>query len=203
MTELLSQDRNGLSGLSTPVSPGGTTVDLANRRDEKPGSRNQNLPGASVDYARGSVGESAAGLNSHLTSRDAGVSVDTSLLARSEGEWILPGVPTWVANVLTGCSLPEASFNRCSADLLASACSEGDAAGPRLGVKGRGLFGTPGLSAGRGLRLHSPSSLSGSTSMPASIPPTWRATCHWGSGLSSVLYGSSASCMTTRLPLPL
>jgi len=99
-------------------------VDLANRMDEKPGSRNRNLPG--VEHACESVGESAAGLNSRPASTAAGISTDTSLGARSEGEWILPGVPTWVTNVLTGCSPPEASIKRCWADLLVSAYSEGD-----------------------------------------------------------------------------
>jgi len=84
-----------------PVSAGGTTVDLANKMDEKPGSRNRNLQG--VEYGLGSVGESAAGLNSRPASPAAGIYADTSLVARSEGEWIMPGVPTWVANVLTGC----------------------------------------------------------------------------------------------------
>ena len=92
--------------------------------DEKPGSRNQNLQG--VEDALGWVWESAAGLNSRLASPAAGISTDTSLVAGSEGEWVLPSVPTWVANVLTGCSPPEASIKRCSADHLASACSEGD-----------------------------------------------------------------------------
>jgi len=52
-------------------------------------------------------------------------------------------------------------------------------------------------------RLCSPSRVSGSTSMPASIAPTWRATFLWGPGLPSGPYGSSASCMTSRLRLPL
>ena len=43
-----------------------TAADLANRMDEKPGSRNRNLPG--VEYALESVGESACGLNSRATS---------------------------------------------------------------------------------------------------------------------------------------
>ena len=159
-----------MSGLPTPVSAGGTTVDLANRMDETPGSHNWNLPG--VVYALGSVEESAAGLNSCLASPAAGISGDTSLVAGWEGEWFLPGVPTWVANVLTGCSPTEPSIKRCSADLLASACSEGDNAWPGWGVNGGGLFGGPGLSAGRGLRLSSPSSASGSTSRPVSVAPT-------------------------------
>jgi len=135
-----------LSWLLTPISAGRTTVDLANRIDEKPGCSNRYLPG--VEYALGTVGESGAGLNSHPASPPVGISADTSLVAGSEGEWILPGVPTWVANVLTGCSPPEASIKRCLADLLASACSEGDAAWPGLGVKGGGLLAGPGLSAG-------------------------------------------------------
>jgi len=184
-----------------PVSPGGTTVDLANRMDEKPGSRKWNLPG--VEYALRSVGESASGVNSRPASPAAGISAHTSLIAGSEGEWIQTGVQMWVANVLTGCSPPEASIKRCSADLLASACSEGDDAWPGLGVNGGGLFGGPGLSAGRGRRLSSTSRVSGSTSMPASIARTWRAAFRWGSGLSSELYGLSASCMTARLRLPL
>jgi len=113
-----------LSGLPTPVSAGSTTVDLANRMDEKPGSRNRNLP--DVEDALGWVWESAAGLNSRPASPAAGISADTSLVAESEREWVLPGLPTWVANVWTGCSPPEASIKRFSADHLASACSEGD-----------------------------------------------------------------------------
>ena len=60
--------------------------------DEKPGSRNQNLQ--DVVYALGSVGGFAAGLNSRPASPAAGLSADTSLVAGSEGEWILRGVPT-------------------------------------------------------------------------------------------------------------
>ena len=66
-----------MSGLPIPVSAGCTTVDLANRMDEKPGCCNRNLPG--LEYALGSVGESAAGLNSRLASPDAGISAHTSL----------------------------------------------------------------------------------------------------------------------------
>jgi len=169
--------------------------------DEKPGSSDRILPG--VEYTLGSVGESAAGVNFRPASAATGISVGTSLEAGSEGEWMLPGVPTWVANVLTGCSPPEASIKRCSADLLASACSEGDVAWPGLEVNGGGLFGRPGVLAGSGLRLSSPSGVSGSTSMLASIAPTWRATFHCGSGPASELYGSSAYCMTAKLHLPL
>jgi len=60
-----------------------------------------------------------------------------------------------------------------------------------------------GLSASCRLRLCSLSRVSGSTSMPAWIAPTWRATSLRGSGLYSELYGSLASCMTATLPLPL
>jgi len=73
-----------LGGLPTPVSAGGTTVDLANRMDEKHGSRNRNLPGGV--YALGWVGESAAGLNSHPSSPAAGIFANISLVAGSEGE---------------------------------------------------------------------------------------------------------------------
>jgi len=121
-------------------------VDIANRMDEKPGCCRWNLP--DVVYALESVGESAAGLNSRPDSPAARISADTLLVVRFVAEWILPGVPTWVANVLTGCSPPEASIKRCSVDHLASACSEGDAAWPRLGVNSGGLFGGPRLSAG-------------------------------------------------------
>ena len=92
--------------------------------DEKPGRRNRNLVG--VAYALGSVGELAAGLNSGPASLAAAISADTSLVAGLEVELILPGVPTWVPNVLTGCSPCQASIKRFLADLLASACSEGD-----------------------------------------------------------------------------
>jgi len=54
-----------LSGLPTPVSAG-TAADLANRMDEKPCSRNRNLPG--IEYALEAVGESADGLDSPPTS---------------------------------------------------------------------------------------------------------------------------------------
>ena len=91
--------------------------------DEKPGSRNRNLPG--VEYALEAVGESAGGLNSHPTSSAVGISAHTSLVCGcSEGEWLQRGVSTCVVNVLTSCSAPEASIKRCTADLLASACSE-------------------------------------------------------------------------------
>ena len=101
----------------------GTAADLANRMDEKSGSRNRNLPG--VEYALESVGESADGLNSRLTSSAVGISAQTSLVCgSSEGEWLLPGVSTCVAHVLTGCLAPEASIKSWAADLLASACSE-------------------------------------------------------------------------------
>jgi len=70
--------------------------------DEKPGSRNRNLPG--VEYALEVVGESEGGLNSRPTSSAVRISVHTSLVCGSwEGEWLLPGVSTCVANVLTGC----------------------------------------------------------------------------------------------------
>jgi len=110
-----------LSRLPTPVSAG-TAADLANRMDEKPGSRNQNLPG--VEYACELVGESAGGLNSRPTSSAVGISAHTSPVRGLEGEWLLPGVSTFVANVLTGSSAPEASIKRCAADLLASASSK-------------------------------------------------------------------------------
>jgi len=67
-----------------PVSACGTTVDLANRMDENPGSGDWNWPG--VEYALGSGGELAAGLNSRLASPAAGISADTSLADGSEGE---------------------------------------------------------------------------------------------------------------------
>jgi len=176
-----------------PVSAGRTTVDLLNRMDEKPGRRNRNLPG--VVYALGWLGESAAGLNSRPASPPAGLSADTLLVARSAGECILLGVPTWVVNMLTGCSPSEGSIKRCSADsdLLASACAEGDDAWPGLEVNGGGLCGRRGLLAGSGLRLSLPSGVSGSTPMLASIAPTWRATYRLGCALSSELYGSAAS----------
>ena len=79
-------------------------------------------------YALGSVWELAAGINCRPACSAAGICADTSLVAGSEAEWILWGVPTWVANVLTGYSPPKASIKRCLADLLASTCSEGDAA---------------------------------------------------------------------------
>jgi len=91
--------------------------------DEKPGSCNWNLPG--VEYVLKSVGESVSRLNSHRTSLAIGISANTSPVGGSlEAEWLLPDVSTCVANVLTGCSAPEASIKRFVADLLASSCSE-------------------------------------------------------------------------------
>ena len=82
-----------MRGLPTPVSAG-TAADLANRMDEKPGSRNRNLPG--VEYALESVGESAGGLNCRLTSSAVAISGHTSPVCRSsDGEWLLPGISTW------------------------------------------------------------------------------------------------------------
>jgi len=104
-----------------PISAG-TAADLANRMNEKPCSHNQNLPG--VEYALESVGESAGGLNSRPTSSAVGISAHTSLVRGLEGEWLLPGVSTCVANVLTGCSAREATLKRCAADLIDSASSE-------------------------------------------------------------------------------
>jgi len=104
-----------------PVSAG-TAADLANRMDEKPGSCNRNLPG--VEYALEAVGESARGLNSRPTSSAVRISAHTSAVHGSEGEWLLPGVSTCVANVLTGCSAPEAHIKRCPAHLLVSASSK-------------------------------------------------------------------------------
>jgi len=71
-----------LSALSTQISASGTTVDLANRLDEKPGSCNWNLP--CVEYAVGSVGESAAGLNSHSASPAGGISADRLVVVGSQ-----------------------------------------------------------------------------------------------------------------------
>ena len=73
----------------------------------------------------------------------------------------------------------------------------------RIGSKRRRSFVGLGLSASCRITLCSPSRVSGSTSMPTSIAPTWQATFLWGSGLPSEPYGSSASCMTARLRLPL
>jgi len=98
-----------LSGLPTPVSAG-TAADVANRMDEKPGSRNRNLPG--VEYGLESVGESAGRLNSRPTSSAVGISTHTLPVRPSERELLLPGVSTCVANVFTGCSAPEASIKR-------------------------------------------------------------------------------------------
>jgi len=104
-----------------PISAG-TGADLANRMDENPGSRNQNLPG--VEYALKSVGELAGGLNSRATSSAVGISAHTSPVRGSEGEWLLLGVLTCIAYLLTGCSAPEGCIKRCAADLLPSASSE-------------------------------------------------------------------------------
>ena len=90
-----------LSGLPMPVSASGTTVDLANRMDGKPGSHNRNLRG--VECVLGSVGKSTAGLNSRTASAAAGISAETLVVVGLEKEWILLGVLTWVVNVLTGC----------------------------------------------------------------------------------------------------
>jgi len=79
--------------------------------DEKPCIPNWNLPG--VEYTLGSVGESVARVNSCRAWAAAGICTDILFLASSEGEWIVPGVQTSVANVLTGCLPPEASMTRC------------------------------------------------------------------------------------------
>ena len=111
-----------MRGLPTPVSAG-TVADLANRLDEKPGSRNRRLP--RVEYALELVGESSGRLNSRPTSSAVGISANISLVCgSSEGECLLPGVLTCVTNVLTGCSAPEPSIKRCVADHHGSACSE-------------------------------------------------------------------------------
>jgi len=90
-----------VSGLPIPVSAG-TAADHANRMDEKPGSCNRNFPG--VEYALESVGESAGGLNSRATSSAVGIWAHSSQVGGSlEGEWLLLGLSTCVANVLTGC----------------------------------------------------------------------------------------------------
>jgi len=75
-----------------PISAGGTTVDLVNRMDEKPGSRNRKLVG--VEHAQGLVGELVAWLNSLLASLAARISTDGWHVAGSEGEGILPGIRT-------------------------------------------------------------------------------------------------------------
>lgn len=128
------------SGLPTPVSAGGTNVDLANCMDAKPDSSNWKLPG--VENALVSVRNSVARVNSRPASPAAGISTDISPLARWQGECSLLGIPTWVTNVLRGYWPPEACLKRCSAELLTSACSEGvEAARPRSGVNGGRLFG--------------------------------------------------------------
>jgi len=132
-----------LSGLPRPVSAGGTIEELAYRMHERPGSRNWNLPG--VVYGLWWVGESAAGRNSRAACAAAGILADISLVAGSEREWVLPRVPTWVANLLKGCSPLEASIKRCTANLLASACAEMEAAWCVSAVNSGGLFGEPGL----------------------------------------------------------
>lgn len=140
--------------------------------DEKPDSRNWILPG--VENALVSVRNSVAGVNSRPASPAAGISTDISPVARWQGECSLLGMPTWVTKVLRGYWLPEACLKRCSTELLTSACSEGvEAARPGSRVNGGRLFGRPGLSAGCGLILTSPLSLSGSTPMLALIAPTW------------------------------
>jgi len=90
--------------------------------DEKPGSHNGKLPG--VEYALESVEDSAGGLNCRPTSSAVANCAHPSPLRGSEGEWLLPGVSTYGANVLTGCSAPEGRIKRCAADHLASASSK-------------------------------------------------------------------------------
>jgi len=65
------------------------------------------------------------------------------------------------------------------------------------------VFVGPGLSASGRLFLYSPSHVSGSTSVRALIAATWWTTFLWACVLRSELYGSSPSCMTVRLRLPL
>jgi len=93
----------------------------ANTADERTGCCNSNLPG--VKYPLELARELAAGSNFHQVSATA-ISTGPSLAQGLEGEWLLQGVPTWVADVLAGCWAPEASIERCSVELLSCSCSE-------------------------------------------------------------------------------
>jgi len=135
----------------------------------------------------------------------AAISTSESSVHRLEGEWLLLGVATWVADVSARCWAPEASIKRCSANVLSCSCSDAARArsGLGLGANGGGLFCRLGLAVGCRLRLTSPWSLSSSPSILLSIIGTPRATYVRGSPASAGLFGSSASAMAARSSLPL
>jgi len=88
------------NGLLRSVSAEKAVGPAANIADERPGSCNRNLPG--VKYSLELVRELAAGPNFRPASA-AAISTSASLVQRLEGEWLLLGVKTWVADVSAGC----------------------------------------------------------------------------------------------------
>jgi len=115
------------SGLLRSVSADKAVGPAANIADERPGSCNRNLPG--VKYPLELSRELVAGPNFRPASA-AAISTSASSAQRLEGEWLLLGVQTWVADVLAGCWVPEDSMKRGSADVLS--CSGSEAAEARL-----------------------------------------------------------------------
>ena len=96
------------------VSTGISVKPAANRVvDERPDSCNRNLPGEEEPSLLGLAGGEAAGFDSCPVSA-TGIS-STSPEHGSAGGWLL-GVLTCVADRGVGCTVPEASIKRCSAD---------------------------------------------------------------------------------------
>jgi len=110
------------SGLLRSVSADKAVGPAANIADTTPGSYNRNLPG--VKYPLELAREVAARPNLRPASA-AAISTRALSPQRLEGQWLLLGVRTWVANVSAGYWAPEASIKRCSADVLSGSCSEG------------------------------------------------------------------------------
>jgi len=89
------------------------SVNLAANRvvDERPDSCNRNLPGTEKPSRLGLAEGEAAGVDS-CPATCTGIS-STSPEHLSAGQWLLLGVLTGVTDPGRGCSVPEASFNRC------------------------------------------------------------------------------------------
>jgi len=103
------------SGLLRSVSSEKPVGPAANLADERPGSCKHNLP--AVNYRVEMARELAAGLIFHSASA-APQSKSRSSGQRLQGEWLVLGVPTSVADVAAGCGAPEASIQRYSADVV-------------------------------------------------------------------------------------
>jgi len=86
------------SRLPTDASGGCTIRELAKKMMERRGIGNWNL--LAGEYELGSIGQSAARVNSHTGSPAGSISADTLHVDASGSEWILTGLPTWV--IVTG-----------------------------------------------------------------------------------------------------